>query len=291
MWRDSEQFLMCLLRTLPACSRSISAYWVILLGVKSASEILSGADPVQSTNSGYSSWAYIVDRSYSEAPEHYVRAFLLIQSDLQRLFEFVEPSDKNLGTYSYRIHELFMRTCIEIEANFKAILKENIYNPTDKKGDARPEKTWNIHDYKKVNKTHHLSAYRVHIPIWEGTSSVYEPFKQWAGSTDLFWYQAYNKSKHDRQIEFKGANLENLLNSVAGLLVLLSSQFGTQDFDPGSTLLSVSVDSYYSTEPGLGGFFHIEFPDDWTDDEKYDFNWTDLKKQVDRFQRIDYDNI
>ena len=182
---------------------------------------------VTSANSGYSGCAYIVDRSYSESPEHYVRAFLLIQSDLQRLFEFVEPSDTNLSAYSYRIHELFMRTCIEIEANFKAILKENIFNPTDKNGDPRPEKRWNIHDYRKVNKTHHLSAYKVHIPIWEGTSSVYEPFKQWSSSKDLSWYQAYNKSKHDRRFEFKEANLENLLNSVAGLLVLLSSQFGT----------------------------------------------------------------
>ena len=66
---------------------------------------------------------------------------------------------------------------------------------------------------------------------------------------------------------------------------------GTQDFAPGSTLLAVSVDSYYSTEAALGGFFHIEFPDNWTDEEKYDFDWSDLKKQADRFQRIDYDSI
>ena len=246
---------------------------------------------VKNVNSGYSDWAYIVDRSYSESPEHYVRAFLLIQSDLQRLFEFVEPSDTNLSTYSYRIHELFMRTCIEVEANFKAILKENIFKPIDKNGTPRPETKWNIHDYTKVNKTHHLSAYKVHIPIWEGTGSVYEPFKQWSSSMELSWYQAYNKSKHDRRIEFKEANLKNLLNSIAGLLVLLSSQFGREDFAPGSKSLIVSVGGYYSTEAALGGFFHIEFPHDWSDEEKYDFNWNDLKNQADRFQKIDYDSI
>ncbi len=246
---------------------------------------------VNGPNSGYSQWAYIVDRSYSESPEHYVRAFLLIQTDLLRLFEFIEPSDCNLNTYSYRIHELFMRTCIEIEANFKAILKENIYNPTDRNGDPVPENKWNIHNYRKVNRTHHLSAYKVHVPIWDGMQSVLEPFKQWATATDLSWYQAYNKSKHDRRIEFKEANFGNLLNSVAGLLVLLSSQFRTEDFAPGSTSLSVKTDSYYSTEPALGGFFHIEFPNDWSEEEKYDFNWSDLKQQLDRFQKIDYDKI
>ena len=246
---------------------------------------------VDSRNSGYSQWAYIVDRAYAHSPEHYVRAFLLIQNDLQRLFEFIEPADTNMAAYSYRIHELFMRTCIEVEANFKAILKENIFNPTNRDGSARLEKYWKIHDYKKVNSTHHLSAYKVFIPIWDGAKSCFEPFKQWIGTEELTWYQAYNASKHDRQNEFKEANFENLLNAVAGLLVLLSSQFGTQDFSPGSTGLGINTDSYYSTSPALGDFFHIEFPSDWQDEEKYDFNWSELKKQPNRFQKIDYDNI
>jgi hypothetical protein len=246
---------------------------------------------VETANSGYSQWAYIVDREYAQSPEHYIRAYLLIQHDLQKLFEFIEPSDTNLMAYSYRTHELLMRTCIEVEANFKAILKENIFNPTDKIGNPRSEKNWNIHDYRKVNNTHHLTAYRVHMPIWEGTKSVYEPFKEWSGSSDLSWYQAYNKSKHDRRLAFKEANFENLLTAITGLLVLLSSQFHTEDFAPGPTLLAAEVDSYYSTEPALGGLFHIEFPDDWSDEEKYNFNWSDLKTQLDRFQKIDYDSI
>ncbi len=246
---------------------------------------------VSGQNSGYSQWAYIVDKNYSGSPEHYVRAFLLIQNDLQKLFEYIEPSDQNLDTFSYRIHELFMRTCIEIEANFKAILKENIYNPTDRLGDIRPEKKWNIHDYRKVNKTHHLSAYKIHIPIWDGNNSIYEPFKQWTTTSELTWYQAYNKSKHDRKSEFKEANLNNLLSSVTALLVLLSSQFRTEDFSSGSTLRSGNIDSYYSTNPALGEFFHIEFPDDWSEEEKYNFIWSDLKNEPDRFQKIDYDSI
>ncbi len=246
---------------------------------------------VTGQNSGYSQWAYIVDRDYSDSPEHYVRAFLLIQNDLQRLFEFVEPSDRNLCTYSYRIHELFMRTCIEIEANFRAILRENIYNPRDKYGKKIPENKWSMHNFRKTNISHHLSSYKVHIPIWDGVQSFFEPFKPWANIPELFWYQAYNKSKHDRKNDFQEANFSNLLNSIAGLLILLSSQFGTEDFSPRDTLLSVNTDRYYSTEPAIGGFFHIKFPNDWSEEEKYDFNWADLKQQTDRFQKIDYDKI
>lgn len=248
---------------------------------------------MEGPNSGYSQWGYIVDREYANSPEHYTRAFSLIQSDLIKLFEFVEPADTNLDSYSYRIHELLMRTCIEVEANFKAILKENIFNPTDRNGRTRPEKTWNINDYKKVNKTHHLSSYKVIVPIWSGMSTTFTPFSAWEIDEPLPWYQAYNKCKHDRQNEFKKANFRNLLNAVSGLLILLSSQFRTEDFSPGTSSISVQGDCYYyyNTEPALGEFFHIEFPADWTDDEKYDFNWSDLRNQEDRFQKIDFNAI
>ena len=55
-------------------------------------------------NSGYSDWAYIVDRHYSDHPEHYTRAFAILQKDIIGLFEYIEPSDINLVTYSFRIH-------------------------------------------------------------------------------------------------------------------------------------------------------------------------------------------
>ena len=64
--------------------------------------------------------AYIRHPLYAKSPEHYTRAFLLIEKDVQTLFDYVEPADQNLHCYSFRIHELLLRTCVEIEANFKA---------------------------------------------------------------------------------------------------------------------------------------------------------------------------
>jgi len=225
------------------------------------------------------------------SPEHFTRAFILIQSDLMKLFEYIEPSDENLNSYSYRIHALLMRTCIEVEAKFKAILKENIFNPVDRNGDARTENNWNINDYKKVDKTHHLSSYKVHIPIWNGNSSVFIPFYEWNRNSSLRWYQAYNKSKHNRMEQFKEANFRNLLNAVTGLFVLLSSQFRTESFSPGESPICAEGNSFYPYEPGLGGFFHVEFPTDWEDSEKYDFDWSVLRNESDRFQKINFDQI
>ena len=251
---------------------------------------------VDGSNSGYSDWAYIIDKEYSKNPSHYTRAFLIIQKDLQELIEFIEPSDINLKTYSFRIHQLLIRACIEIEANFKAILRENIYNPLyqsgKKCGKPRLESEWNIKDYQIVNKTHHLDSYKVGIPIWNEREKIFRPFESWKNDEPLIWYQAYNKSKHDRMDHFADANFENLLMAISGLFVLLSSQFKTESFSPGTPSLSVGRGySYYDGEFGIGDFFTIYFPNDWDDEEKYDFNWSDLQKENVRFQKIDYDKI
>ncbi len=138
---------------------------------------------------------YIKHPSYSTAPQNYIRAFELIQKDLIALFEAIEPADQNLQAYSFRTHELLMRTCIELEANFKAILAANTYSKTG---------NLNIADYFKIDKSHYLSEYEVKLPYWTGNRSTWKPFESWrinaaaASPHSLGWYQAYNAAKHDR---------------------------------------------------------------------------------------------
>jgi hypothetical protein len=249
---------------------------------------------IESHNSGYSNWAYVVDREYSNHPEHFTRGFLIIQDDIKELFEYIEPSDTNEKTFSYRIHELFIRTCIEVEANFKAILRENIFTPLfisgQKAGQPRPEDKWNINDYKKINKTHHLDNYFVELPIWKGLNNRYQPFKEWQNSDTLTWYQAYNQCKHNRYDNFEIASFKNLMLAYTGLFALLSSQFCTIDFNPGMDNLECQNEYYLGTF-GIGDYLKIEFPTNWSDSEKYDFNWETLKKDSNKFEKIDYNAI
>jgi hypothetical protein len=242
--------------------------------------------------SGFSSWAYIHDREYARNAEHYVRSLNLIQNDLRSIFEYIEPSDECLSTYSYRVHALLMRTCIEVEANFRAILEENTFTPRGRV---------NMRDYRRIDVTHHLSSYEVILPIWNGQPHILRPFSQWrdargrvsATGVSIPWYQAYNASKHDRQEAFKEANFGSLLMAVAGLLVLVSSQFRDKEFDAGPTLLSIGTgqDDFHSGEAAIGSLFRIVYPDDWTDEELYDFDWMMLRAQPDRFAKINYDAV
>lgn len=233
-------------------------------------------------NSGFSQWAYITDSSYAESPEKYIRGFQIIQDDLEKLFQYVEPSNASLDTYSYRIHELLMRCCIEIEANFKAILSENIYSGEMHMG-----------IYKKIEKTHHLSRYEVSLPIWDGGPRSTKPFDQFAYGAKPEWWNAYNASKHNRTSAFNQANFKQLIGAVSALIALLSSQFRTEEFSRESQALRIDGYDYYGDgkNPAIGELFRVGFPDDWSEDEVYEFDWDALKDLPDRFQKINYNDI
>jgi hypothetical protein len=217
----------------------------------------------------------------------------MLQNEIRDLFEFIEPADINCDTYSYKIHQLLLRVCIEIENNFKAIMRENIYTPTSKKsGKPRLEDKWTINDYLKINNSHHLSSYSVVFPTWTGEQhKTRRPFKAWGDGDSLSWYNAYNKSKHDRSNNFMLANFNNLLDAYAGLFVVITSQFGTYSFQPGPTILSFGGDSFYNGEFGIGDYLILGSRGDWTDNESYEFDWTILKNEKVRFEKFDYNNI
>jgi len=224
---------------------------------------------------------YPLHPKFAQDPEHYVRAFKLIQKDLFEVFEYVEPADTNLKCYSFRVHEMLMRVCIELEANFKAILVENGYS---RLGD------WNRNDYKKIEKSHLLSGYEVRVPNWRGRMHTFQPFAAWSPSpsaqTTLTWYDAYNNTKHDRHAQFQDANFENLLGAISGLVVVLGAQFYTNDFGSGGAAILMEGPAS-DFETAIGDHFLIKFPN-WPANEQYDFDWQTLGSDPDPFQQHTY---
>jgi hypothetical protein len=217
---------------------------------------------------------YVRHPLFASDPVHYIRAFEILQKDVLELFDFVEPSDVNQACYSYRIHDLHTRACIEVEANCKAIMADNGY---PKAGD------WNMSDYRKLNTTHRLSSYQIQFPVWHGTYHTRTPFASWKGAGRLEWYQAYNEAKHSRHENFKTANFRNLLDAVAGLVALLASQFITADF--GQSYFVAESDST-DFEYAIGGYFRVKLADDWPAADRYDFDWQLLKNDPKPFQTL-----
>ncbi len=160
-------------------------------------------------------WMYVLHPSYAPDATHYLRAFSILQGDLIRLFEYIEPADANESAYSFRCLELLVRACGEVEANCRVILDQNGY--------AGAGARWTMSDYVKLERTHRLSSYRIRLPVWAGVRGIRQPFAEWKAAASLPWFQAHHGAKHNRHAEFSGASLENAVDAVAGVLVLLSS--------------------------------------------------------------------
>lgn len=230
------------------------------------------------SNSG--NGGYVKHPDYAHSPERYIRSFLLIQNDLQKLFEYIEPSDKNKEAYSYRIHELYIRTCIEVEANFKAILRENGY---------AKKNSWNMLDYQLIEKTHKLSGYEILLPRWDGERyGRYRPYANWSTENKVLpWYNLYHRVKHDIHTNFKHANIKNLIEALSGLVALLSAQFLHEDFSPNPGYLLLGEGSNDGMETAIGGYFRVKYPN-WEEDARYDFDWGQIKNNKSVIQSYNY---
>lgn len=225
---------------------------------------------------------YVLHPTYAKSPEHYVRAFLLLQKDLQELFDYIEPSDRNIECHSFRVHELLLRACVEVEANCKGILAENGY--VRRNGDL------NMRDYRKLEASHQLSGYAVRVPTWHGAQGTRRPFANWADQAadqPLPWYRAYNATKHDRAERFSEATVEHMLDAVCGVVALLSAQFITEDFSNSDVLLAVGG-GRDGMETAIGGYFRVSFPE-WPHEARYEFDWRTLADAVDPFLNYPYE--
>lgn len=242
----------------------------------------------KSKNAEWTSRIYIQDPGYATTPDIYVRAFLNIQKDIQELFRYIEPATANLGTYSYNIQQLLIRICVEIEANFKAILKDSLFT-------QKPEKNWNIIDYSRVNVSHHLSGYKVEYPVWDEEDYLFCPFAEWEGnkSVSLKWYKAYNTIKHRKDALKDYATLGHLLEAFAGLFVLLTAQFNRTDFDPGFVSWSDPKGNiFYGNKMfGIGNYLIVHYPVDWKEEEMYNCDWHLEYDKEDRFRKYNYDQM
>ncbi len=236
---------------------------------------------------------YIKHPAYSHRPSSYIRSYLLLQKDLLDFFNYIEPADTNLPAYSFRIHELFMRTCIELEANFKAIFALNKYTP------AQKGSSLNIKDYFKINSSHFLSDYLVKAPYWSENlmTAIREPFKAWGSPTVpsqpwvLSWYQDYNTTKHSRADSLHLANFENLLDAFCGLVAVITSQYLFEDFSPAPELLALNSGWNDGFDSTIGDYFRVVVPRHLPKSERYDFDWQVLQQDKSPFQQFDYDVI
>jgi hypothetical protein len=110
---------------------------------------------------------------------------------------------------------------MEVESVWAAVLKENGYVSN---------RNLTTNDYVKLLGPMLLDSYELSLKAYP-RFPTFTPFEGWSASNptgSLAWYDAYNKTKHDREENLKLATLRNAVQSVGAAVVMFHAQFGFQ---------------------------------------------------------------
>lgn len=164
-----------------------------------------------------------------------VRQLSTFVSQLESIFNVIEPDPKTMNAYGHSIRNLLILACTEFEAQCKGVLVANNVSAISN--------YYNMRDYHKLPSALSLNQYAVTLPQFSKLTDI-EPFKNWTPhklktgqwQTGLDWYDAYNSVKHDREGSFNQSQLRHAISAVVGCAVILAAQFGMMEGWPDRVL-------------------------------------------------------
>lgn len=155
--------------------------------------------------------------------------FLLIEKEMIKTFEYVEPNYNNLSTNSIRFASIIREAC-----NLFELVSKEVYI---KLFEVSEQKRLNIYDYLSLDKIINFSDKCLsspYIPAMQDDRHKLLPFKElmdWNKTSHInkrfipVWWDVYNKIKHSNE-GIDNATFENALLSVGAVYVLINSIFG-----------------------------------------------------------------
>jgi hypothetical protein len=139
---------------------------------------------------------------------------ILVQK-LQEILLYVEPTKEGLSSYSHKTRELLLLASTEVENCLRQYI-------SDCNADRAKTK-----DYVNILDKIDLKKYKI---TFNGYSEVFscKPFELWnkeQPTQSIVWYDAYNKTKHNKDKYFNLATLENVLYAVAACVVMFCIRY------------------------------------------------------------------
>src|SRR3990172_9438069 len=158
-----------------------------------------------------------IDNKEQISQEQSIR--LLIQQ-LDNLLLYIEPSPNGLECFSHKTRELLILACTEVENQWRSLLQRANIIPINKKD-------YTTKDYVKLSSKVYLNEFSITLRSISYSTKL-RPFSKWNASnptTSLEWYDAYNKTKHDRNKYFDKAKLEYIIDAIAANIALYAVRF------------------------------------------------------------------
>jgi hypothetical protein len=136
--------------------------------------------------------------------------FESIDDELHSLSRIIESAPENFSTFSVHLTRLYLSVCSEMDVVAKLLCAQIAPSEAPKK----------INDYRCLvtKQFPNFSLLRIEMPSHE---LDFQPWSSWTTGTNPKWWKSYNDVKHERSKYYRDANLGNVLDSTAGLLVLL----------------------------------------------------------------------
>jgi hypothetical protein len=148
------------------------------------------------------------------------RQLEILFDGLIRIFRFIEPAGKNLDVFGHEIRNILILSCTELEAQFRGILKANNYS----------KKQTATKDYVKLFSFMKLAEFKIDFPLYPSLTARM-PFEHWNKDNPtktLPWYDAYNATKHDREVNFRDASLTHAIDAISACIIIFAAQYGVQ---------------------------------------------------------------
>ncbi len=149
------------------------------------------------------------------------QALRILVEKLDEVLLYIEPDNAGLDAYSHKTRELLILSCTEVENQWKSFINKANLQPTN-------GRTFTTQDYIKLLNALYLNDFQVKLRNYNSVP-IFKPFLGWniaSPTQSLPWYDAYNKTKHDRDVHFSEAKLINVISSVAANLILFCVRFG-----------------------------------------------------------------
>ena len=146
-----------------------------------------------------------------------LRQLEIILDDIVEVFKVVAPHYEQRNVYGHTIRNIIILACTELDARMQDILANNGVNPN--------RKYFEMKDYFKLKDPLKLDEYKLSFYRY-GDLGTFSPFSTWENDGQLYWYQAYNHIKHNREKHFAEAKLFNAINAVMAYAIILIAQYG-----------------------------------------------------------------
>lgn len=151
--------------------------------------------------------------------------FSALENDLEKVSRYIEFAEPNLDVYSIELAHLLFAAASEVDVVAKLLCKLL-------DDGSSPEK---ITDYMDIlNKLKpEIATTKIFIPRF---GLEFTPWENWSKRKSPEWWSSYNKVKHNRDTEFKRANLRNAINSLGGLLIIIYKYYSIKFSNTGKII-------------------------------------------------------